>query len=159
MLQKKVLLSTEQISKDISNFIIGFARLTVENKVEDAVSAGSGSLVTVGSLHGILTAAHVLDALPKAGRVGLVTYANNPGRFDRQAIMMQHTGSVVMRGIKFGPIGPDLGFLRLPEQEIGWLKAKNSFYNLTKHRTDVLANKEPAQAHVDSVTGIIHEMT
>src|SRR5438105_333341 len=128
MLQTKFLLSTEQISKDISQFIIGFARLSVKNNVEDAVSAGSGSLVTVGSLHGILTAAHVLDALPTTGKVGLVTYADNPARFDRQAITMEHTDSVVMRGKKFGPIGPDLGFLRLPEQEIGWLKAKSSFY-------------------------------
>jgi hypothetical protein len=45
MPQRKFLLSTEQISKDISYFTIGFATLNVNGNVEDAVSAGSGTLV------------------------------------------------------------------------------------------------------------------
>ena len=69
MSQKKFLLSTEQISKGIAHFTIGFARLTASKTAEDAESAGSGTLVTIGSLHGVLTAAHVLDALPKKGAV------------------------------------------------------------------------------------------
>lgn len=98
MLQRKFLLSTEQISKDISYFTIGFATLSVQGNVEDAVCAGSGTLVTVGSLHGILTAAHVLGNLPTKGQVGLVTHADDPTRFQKQVIMMEHTDSVVMRG-------------------------------------------------------------
>jgi hypothetical protein len=139
MLQRKFLLSTEQISKDISYFTIGFATLSVQGNVEDAVCAASGTLVTVGSLHGILTAAHVLGNLPTKGQVGLVTHADDPTRFQKQVIMMEHTDSVVMRGKAFDQKGPDLGFLRLPQQSIGWIAAKNSFYNLRKHRDDVLA--------------------
>jgi hypothetical protein len=159
MLQRKFLLSTQQISKDISYFTIGFATLSVQGHVEDAVCAGSGTLVTVGSLYGILTAAHVLGNLPTKGQVGLVTHADDPSRFQKQIIMMEHTDSVIMRGKAFDQKGPDLGFLRLPQQSIGWIAAKNSFYNLRKHRDDVLAGKEPTKSHVDSVTGMIHELT
>jgi hypothetical protein len=159
MPQKKFLLSTEKISKDISYFTIGFATLSVKGNVEDARCAGSGTLVTVGSLYGILTAAHVLDNLPKKGQVGLVTHADDPSRFQKQVIAMEHTDSVVMRGTTFDQKGPDLGFLRLPQESVGWITAKNSFYNLNKHRADVLAGNEPTQSHVDAVTGMIHELT
>jgi hypothetical protein len=116
-------------------------------------------LVTIGSLHGALTAAHVLDALPKKGAVGIVTSVDRPSDFQKQIVMMENTEEVVIRGKDFGPIGPDLGFLRLPEESLGWLKAKNSFYNLPKRRPDVLARKEPTASHVDSIIGIIHEFT
>jgi hypothetical protein len=98
MLQKKFLLSTEQISKEISYFTIGFARLIVKGKVEDAECAGSGSLVTIGSLHGVLTAAHVVNNLPKKGPVGIITHVEDPSRFAKQRIAMEHTQSVVLPG-------------------------------------------------------------
>src|SRR5262249_42478704 len=55
--------------------------------------------------------------------------------------------------------GPDLGFLRLPNESIGWIKAKGSFYNLGKRRKDVLSNTEPSPSRADTITGMIHEFT
>jgi len=98
MSQKKFLLSTQQISKGIAHFTIGFARLTASKTAEDAESAGSGTLVTIGSLHGVLTAAHVLDALPKKGAVGIVTFVDRQSDFQKQIVMMENTEEVVMRG-------------------------------------------------------------
>jgi hypothetical protein len=89
-MQKVFQISTAEISRDISSFTIGFARLIAQNNVEDVTSAGSGSLVTVGSVHGILTAAHVVDALPARGNVGLVTYAENSMQFTKHVIEMEH---------------------------------------------------------------------
>jgi hypothetical protein len=62
----------------IAPFSIAFAKLNVVGGEEDATPAGSGALVTVGSLHGILTAAHVLEALPDHGEVGLIRFTSNP---------------------------------------------------------------------------------
>jgi hypothetical protein len=98
-------------------------------------------------------------SLPQKGAVGIVIFVDRPSDFQKQIVMMENTEEVVMRGKDFGQIGPDLGFLRLPEESLGWLKAKNSFYNLPKHRADVLARKEPTASHVDSMTGIIHAFT
>jgi hypothetical protein len=46
----------------------------VHNRVEDAIGAGSGTLVSIGKIRGILTAAHVLAHRPDKGEVGIVEY-------------------------------------------------------------------------------------
>jgi hypothetical protein len=117
-------------------------------------------LVTVGSLHGVLTAAHVVEALPKDGSVGIILTAERPAQYQKQVVNMLHTESPVMiKAEKFGPLGPDLAFLRLPDEALGWLKAKNSFYSLSKRRDAVLSGEEPEGSRVDCITGVIHELT
>ncbi|MBK8909255.1 MAG: hypothetical protein IPM60_15660 [Rhodospirillales bacterium] len=69
----------EEASSVIANFIIGFARVTVHQGAQDADAAGSGTLVTVGPVHGILTAAHVLRNLPDQGEVGIVQSRTDSG--------------------------------------------------------------------------------
>jgi hypothetical protein len=159
MPERKFSIPVKPVSDELANFLIGFAALRTEGKVEDAESAGSGTLVTVGSFHGVLTAAHVIDRIVKEKQIGIVRYLGDSSRFDKQILVVEHTDNVVMRTKEFLPTGPDLGFLRLPEESLGWLKAKNSFYNLTKRREHVLLNKCPAPAYMDSITGMIHEFT
>lgn len=160
MLQKKFLISTEALSKYASLFTIGFAHLTEKNNVEDAVNAGSGTLVTVGSLYGVLTAAHVVEALPKRENVGIILNVESPAQYQRLVLNMSHTEPpVMMKANEFGPLGPDLAFLRLTDEALGWLKAKNSFYSLSKRRDEVLSGQQPTKSHADCITGIIHELT
>jgi hypothetical protein len=160
MTQRIVQLQTDQISSEIANFAIGFALLRVEDRIEDAKAGGSGTLALVGSNYGILTAAHVLEcALPRKGEVGLVLFLGHMARFQKQLVTMEDTERVIVRGDKFGPDGPDLGFIRLPQKNIGWLTATSAFYNLTKRRDEVLANVEPAPNHVDAIVGMIDERT
>jgi hypothetical protein len=159
MLQKEFSLSTEQIGKATSHFTIGFGRLRVETGVEHITSAGSGTLVTIGSVHGILTAAHVIEALPKKGNVGIITSVDDSLRLEAFKMEMDHAAPVVVGEQRSIELGPDLAFLRLPLESVGWLTAKNSFYNLRKYRDDVLANKAPEPDHVDTMTGVIDELT
>jgi len=49
MIPRKFELPTSEISGIISNFTISFVKLSIRDGIEDAVSAGSGTLVTVGS--------------------------------------------------------------------------------------------------------------
>jgi hypothetical protein len=127
MLQKDFSLSTEQIGKATSHFTIGFGRLRVENGVEHIMSVGSGTLVTVGSVDGILTAAHVIEALPKKGKVGIITSVDESSRLEAFKIEMDHAVPVVVGEQRSIELGPDLAFLRLPPESVGWLTAKNSF--------------------------------
>ena len=159
-LQRRFLLPTEQISRSTSNYTIGFARLWREDNIEHAESVGSGSLVAVGGLNGILTAAHVTADVKKAKNVGLILRSENRGLFQRQVINMDHIAEPVQIGdAPFGPTGPDLSFIRLPDAGVGWLKARGSFYNLSKRRDDVLAGREPSPSYSDVVVGIVHEFT
>ena len=50
----------EKMSAEIANFIVGFVLIKVHDGIEAAYPAGSGTLVTIGSVGGVLTAAHVL---------------------------------------------------------------------------------------------------
>ena len=63
MAERIVKIPTADISREISNYTIGLAILIVHDRVEDASLCGTGTLVSVGKVHGLLTAAHVLDAL------------------------------------------------------------------------------------------------
>ncbi|MCW5692027.1 MAG: hypothetical protein KIT48_06655 [Pseudolabrys sp.] len=152
-----VRIPTAKIGEEISDLMIGLARLTVHGRIEDALCAGSGTLVTIGRLDGLLTAAHVLEKLPTSGEVGIVLYRN--GLVQKQTIRMEYTDQVSVAGDSFGPNGPDIGFLRLPQENVGWLKATNTFYNVSKRRDDVLASQAPAPNHVDAVVGMVDELT
>ncbi|MFY9830667.1 MAG: hypothetical protein WCD75_02625 [Rhodoplanes sp.] len=157
--EREFKISTSDISRATANFTVGFVRLSIREGVEDAESAGSGSLISVGPIKGILTAAHVLEHLPDQGDVGLVWYIGPPPRFRRPTINMQQTQKLLVGGEASGPSGPDLGFLRLPPQSVAMLEAVLSFYNLSKRRDDVLANKAPAPSSVDAIVGMISQLT
>lgn len=159
MLRKVFTLSTEGIGKETAYYTVGFVTVSADGDIEEASCAGSGTLVTVGSLHGILTAAHVLEALPKTGQIGLVVEIDDPTKYQKQLINMEHTDSVLLCDEPFDQYGRDLAFLRLPQEGIGWLKAQRSFYNLFRPREDVLAIKEPSKSYVDILIGMIHALT
>lgn len=83
MTEKQFLRGTEQISKETAYYTMGFVQLTRDRNIEEATSAGSGTFVRIGSLHGVLTAAHVLENLPTSGTVGVVLQAQTPQEFQR----------------------------------------------------------------------------
>jgi hypothetical protein len=157
MAEKIVKLSTSEISRAVADFTVGLVRLVEKDHVEDAACAGSGTLVTIGSVHGILTAAHVIEELPAIGEVGIVLYREMT--FQKQVLRLENVEKIVIRGNGFGPDGPDLGFLRIPHENVGWLKATSSFFNLNKRRDEHRASYAPSANYVDAVIGMIDELT
>jgi len=71
---------------------------------------------------------------------------------------MADATKIVLRGVAFGPGGPDLGFLRLSAETIGWFEAIGSFYNLLKHRSDA-SQPVPSPHSTDAIVGMIDERT
>lgn len=116
----------------IRHMTVGFVSIPPHGREEYAEPAGSGTLVRIGPIFGILTAAHVLDALPRHGEVGLLRITNKPDKPQKMRIDMRQAETVVIGGPSFGQSGPDIGFLRLPKNEAGWLNAQNIFFNLEK---------------------------
>ncbi len=155
----EVKIPTEKIANEIANYTIGFAKLLVQDRVEDAVCSGSGTLVFAGRVFGILTAAHVLNELPESGKVGLVTLAGQERQFRKLTIEMSETKRITIRAKDFSPDGPDIGFLRLPENSVGWLQAINSFYNLVKTWDELLAHNAPGPDFTHAVVGMIGDRT
>ncbi len=149
----------ETISAVAANFIVSFLKFTKANGIEDAIPAGSGTLVTYRSIYGILTAGHVLEHLPNKGEIGLVRFSNG-GRqiYQNQRINMEHTDRFAIYNSSNNSQGPDLGFLRLPSNEVANLKATNVFYNLEKNMP-TLDLKKSNSSYVDAVVGVIAERT
>jgi hypothetical protein len=155
---RTVTIPTAGVSDAMAAYTIGFAKLEIRDLVEDAIGAGSGTLVSVGKVRGILTAAHVLSNLPEQGEVGIVEYRGQTIHYRKRTIEMANTTKIVLRGDAFGPDGPDLGFLRLAPDTVGWFDAIGSFYNLLKHRADA-SGAAPSTDYTDAVVGMIDERT
>jgi hypothetical protein len=141
----------------IAPFSIAFAKLDVVGEQEDATPSGSGALVTVGSIHGILTAAHVLEALPDQGEVGLIRFTN--ATIQKQTIDMSLAEKLAIRGNGSVAEGPDIGFLRLASPQAATLNATNVFFNLSKREESVLGNEHPSCEYFEGLSGIIAEWT
>jgi hypothetical protein len=124
----------ESVVHDIANYTIGFLKVLETPTGVDADLLGSGVLVSVGSKRAILTADHVVDVLPKSGRIGLVLgRTTQPYTIDTGGIVCVRIG----RGHSESS-GPDLAAIVLAPQIAGAIAAKKLFFNLQTHAERVL---------------------
>lgn len=120
---------------------------------------GSGTLVEIDGLCAVLTADHVLTVLPTSGELGLViggpaAPGENRLRFDAGLSWQIRIGPASGNGH-----GPDLALLTLPPATIGALKARASFYNVTKRAARILRSPRPVAAGGWIIMGIVDEWT
>jgi hypothetical protein len=121
-------------------------------------SRGTGTFVRIGSIHGILTCAHVLDAIAKNEKI--IDLAIFPVRKENRFIQLniEHCDY-----IKFGPSnnqdGPDLCFIRLPIPFFDSIGHLVSVKNLEVGRNHAFARAEPSEESVTVVAGMIYEWT
>ncbi|PWJ89524.1 hypothetical protein C8D77_107168 [Mesorhizobium loti] len=118
-----------EIGQLVAAFSIGFAQASRSSNQLDAHLRGSGTLVQVRSTRAILTAHHVLDALPTSGELGLIM-SPYVGAHTVEVEALQYLK--IARGTE-DEQGPDLGAVILPAVLPSSLTAKKSFANLDKH--------------------------
>lgn len=142
----------------ITHMTVGFLKFTRHAGDDDVEPAGTGTLVSVGPHYGVLTASHVLQELHNQEEVGLLRFRVGSGPAQKARIEMRHAEKLMLGGPPYGPLGPDLGFLRLPENLASALRATNVFFNLEKAKEATLSspNSEP---HLDALVGIVAEKT
>jgi hypothetical protein len=121
-------------------------------------SKGTGTFVRIGKIHGILTCAHVFDAVAKnEKRIDLAIF---PVRQETRFIQLniEHCDY-----IKFGPSynqdGPDLCFLRLPIPFFDSISHLVSVKSLEIGRNQAFARAEPSEESATVVAGVIYEWT
>src|ERR1700749_4876859 len=100
---REVKLSTAQFSAAVASFTIGFVKLSVRNGVEHGDCAGSGTLVSIGSGRGVLTASHVLENLTDKGQVGIVEFLGETVHFRKRVIEMADAKKISIGGEACGP--------------------------------------------------------
>ena len=120
--------ASQKLLKDASNeladFQIGFVIFDLKVSPEDALLAGSGTLVEIEGQHGILTADHVIENRPQRGDIGLILPTRLPERLHAPTLNIEFSNKINIARGKIDSEGPDLAFLTLPQQIIGALKAR-----------------------------------
>jgi hypothetical protein len=143
------------VALDLAQYSIGFLRIEDTPQGQDALLLGSGTLVRAGTTHAILTAHHVLQALPKNGRLGLILLPT----------LHQHTvdtQTLVYKEIARGTVnseGPDLGAVILTPSIAAVIAAKKTFYNLDSRRAQLLETPPDRHEGVWFVHGFVDERT
>jgi len=146
---------TDSVVKDISAFSVGLSKVYNGSKGPSVELLGSGTLVTVGSKRAILTAHHVIQVLPKTGRLGLLLWStDHPTSIDIDGL-----GYVqIARGTE-DSVGPDLGAIVLSTPIAGSIAAQKSFYNLDTRRESMLNSPPHPQDGFWVANGFVAERT
>jgi hypothetical protein len=142
-------------TKQLINYGIGIVKIIEKELTEDAILIGSGTLVDIDRNLGILTAQHVIDALPADGIIGfIISEKLHKFSLDAQTLTAIRVG----RG-QDPSSGPDLGFIKLPNVILGSIKALKSFYNVGIKRDKILQEPPENDLGVWCICGIPNEET
>jgi len=144
----------DAVQAEVAQCTIGFLKFGTDALGASVGSAGSGTLVKVGSKFGVLTAAHVIEALPCKGQVGVVQF-NHRTPVQKQTIEMADADLVTFHVPANKERGPDIGFLRLPEMNVANFKATHRFLDLER----LACAEEPGPPFLDWVVVVVSEWT
>ena len=145
----------EAIARNLVEYSVGFVRVEETPQGQDAGLLGSGTLVAIGEIRAVLTAHHVVTALPRKGRLGLIlSHKLEPDTVDTQGLAYQE----IARGT-IDSEGPDLGAVVLASTIAGTIAAKKTFYNLAMRRDQLLQTPPDLRDGLWFVNGFVDEMT
>jgi len=116
---------------------------------------GSGTLVLIDGIPGILTAQHVAQLLDEPCQLGLILTE----REHRFTIDCQYLKIIEIPASDIPGQGPDLAFIGLPKEKVSDIKVYKSFYNLSTDREMSLTRPPALDRGVWFVCGIPDERT
>ena len=145
----------EEVSKQISHYLVGIVKIQETSASEDAILIGSGTLVKICNTFGILTANHVIKEVPSQGEIGLILSE----RLHRYTIQSELVGRIEIAKGSIQSEGPDLGFLVLPQADLGQIKAMKSFRDLSIRRQRILDNPPENDSGIWFLCGFPDEQT
>lgn len=143
----------------VRHSMIGFIRLDRENPNAPSTSLGSGTLVDVDGIRGVITAAHVVEALRREREVGILRL-HASSQPEMMTVSPSTVEAIVMGGEGSGVAGPDIAFLRLPQSLEGVLRATNVFFSPAAYALARQSRGGPSK-HPEArfVTGVLAEAT
>jgi hypothetical protein len=140
----------------LHSYSSGLVKITFrEGEGDHGHLIGSGTFVSVGDCSGILTAQHVVEVIDEPCEIGLILIegAHRP-TIDRQHLEILEIAKPPIKGE-----GPDLAFIRLPDQKAREVAHFKHFYNLGFDRDEMLLSPPERDATVWFVCGIPDEWT
>jgi hypothetical protein len=111
----------------VHSYSVGFVALDRSGMVGSR-PVGSGTLVEFSGIRGVVTAAHVAEYICGMQEVGLLLFS--PGKTaEALSLKGEVLDATYVRGPSYGPEGPDLAFLRLPQEVEDRVAATKAFFN------------------------------
>lgn len=145
----------ESVVEGLIRFTVAFVDLKVVEGKRVPVLRGSGVLVSAAGHRAILTAQHVIKALPKDERLCvLLEKTAEPHTLDRAGLVMHP----IARGT-VDASGPDLGAILLAPTIAGTIAAKKSFANLDTWRDRLLSTPPDVHDGIWFTQGFLDERT
>ena len=146
-----------KITRSILNHLVGLIRIRNDKSSDNIQLIGSGTLVYLDDTFGILTAHHVLEAIPANGILGLILpYHDKEHRYTIDISLIAKMP--IARG-DVDSDGPDLAFIKLPQPYIGQIKAHGTFYNLAHDHEEMLNSPVDNNIGMWAVSGFPNEYT
>jgi hypothetical protein len=155
--------SPTQIRRDVSNTVwthvgrstVGFVHI----RGSSPASLGSGTLIRFGNIAGILTCAHVLEALLKEIEIGILCFPVRATQVQALRLSMAVTDSIAIGAPPWSEGGPDLAFLRLPVAVVDDIGRVATIANGDLHRQNILAGEPAPTRKFCAVAGVVDELT
>ena len=140
----------------INSYSAGLLKLSPYREDKRAASViGSGTLVSINGIKGILTAHHVSELLQKEDSLALLLLESE----HRMEIECKYLHSIT---IGRGPNeyeGPDFSFIIIPEHEIAKIKPYRQFFDLSGYRENMIKNRPDPHIGIWFIWGIPDEYT
>jgi hypothetical protein len=108
---------------------------------------------------GILTCAHVIEALLKEVEIGILCFPVRATQIQTLRVSMATTDSITIGGPPWSEQGPDLAFLRLPDSINGDITRLATIANGLVHRQNIVAGTLIPTRTFCVVAGIVDELT
>ena len=132
---------------------IGFVRV----RDSAPASLGSGTLIRFGNIAGVLTCAHVLEALVKEDNIGILCFPVRARQIQRLQVSISMTDSIAIGSAPWGESGPDLAFLRLPAAVLGDIERVATIANGDLHRQNIAAGDPARSRKVCAIAGVVDD--
>jgi hypothetical protein len=122
-------------------------------------SLGSGTLIKFGNVVGVLTCAHVLEALQAEDEIGILCFPVRATQIQTMRVALAMTEGIALGSRPWGEQGPDLAFLRLPAPIVADIERVSSIANGDLHRQNLMAGEPARTRKLCAIAGVIDEMT
>jgi hypothetical protein len=131
----------EQVGRRVIDSSVGLVKFATQHQ-DEAILAGSGTLVQIGEFHAVLTASHVVEELWTSSQFGLIlsgSPSSSPHRIVFETALVRAVR--VARGSSLCESEPpDIALIIVPDTRRGDISARKSFYNLASNREKILPN-------------------
>ena len=148
----------DQIARGVLDHLVGIIRIHNDQSSDVVQLIGSGTLVHIDDIYGILTAHHVLEVIPSTGQLGLILPLQ--GKEHRYSVDITHVTKIPIARGNIDSEGPDLAFIVLPRLYVGQIEAYGgTFYNLSLDRHSVINEPFDTKVGTWAVCGFPDEFT